>query len=335
MLKKRKIILAFVCLFVIGGVLYGTNYSIKKHNQSVQTIKINQQNKTLSSAAKNKEIQEEATLSKVAKKKEEEDKIAKQSEAIKLKKASVIKAAAQKSKAKKEATAVKTEAIKASAVKTDEYKKSSNGASKKVVVIDPGHASISSSVKEPEAPGSSIMKVKEPGGAQGINSRTPEYVVNMAVAVKLRSLLQAKGYTVIMTKTQNSLMLGNIARAEVGNKAKADLVIRIHADSNNNTSAKGASMLVPSDTKNTNAIYNTSKSYGETVFKSLVSDVGMNNRGVMQRDDMTGFNWSKVPVILVEMGFLSNVSEDKLLNTNAYQAKIANGLADGIYNALK
>lgn len=329
MLKKRKIILAFVCLFVIGGVLYGTNYSIKKHNQSVQTIKTNQQNKTLSSATRNKKIQKDATLSKVAKEKEAADKIAKQSKTIKLKEASVIKAAAKKSKAKKEA------AIKASAVKTEEYKKSSNGSSKKVVVIDPGHASVSSSVKEPEAPGSSIMKVKEPGGAQGINSRTPEYMVNMKVALKLRSLLQAKGYTVIMTKTQNSLMLGNIARAEVGNKAKADLVIRIHADSNNNTSAKGASMLVPSDTKNTNAIYSASKSYGETVFKSLVSDVGMNNRGVVQRDDMTGFNWSKVPVILVEMGFLSNVSEDKLLNTDAYQAKLANGLADGIYNALK
>ena len=114
-----------------------------------------------------------------------------------------------------------------------------------VIVIDPGHASVTSTEKEQQAPGSNIMKIKEPGGAQGIKTKTPEYLVNMAVAVRLKSLLEKKGYTVIMTKTQNKQMLGNIARAKVGNIAKADLVIRIHADSNNNSSVKGASMLVP------------------------------------------------------------------------------------------
>ena len=61
----------------------------------------------------------------------------------------------------------------------------------------------------------------------------------------------------------------------------------------------------------------------------------MNDRGVVERDDMTGFNWSKVPVILVEMGFLSNRSEDQMLSTGAYQDKLAKGLADGIEAALK
>ncbi|HEY8803822.1 MAG TPA: N-acetylmuramoyl-L-alanine amidase [Clostridium sp.] len=330
MSKKRKVLLAFVCLVVIGGALYSATYSIKKHEKSVQATKNIEENKKIISVAKAKavaKVTEEATLAK-----------AKESAVSKAKEEATIKAkAAAAVKAKKElaAKAKKEIAVKTSAVKTEEYKKSSNGFSQKVVVIDPGHASISSAVKEPESPGSSIMKVKEPGGAQGINSRTPEYVVNMAVAVKLRSLLQAKGYTVVMTKTQNSLMLGNIARAEVGNKAKADLVIRIHADSNNNSSAEGASMLVPADTKNTDAIYTASKKYGQIVFSSLVNGVGMNNRGVVERDDMTGFNWSKVPVILVEMGFLSNVNEDRLLNTDAYRDKIAKGLADGIDNALK
>ncbi|MCB2293384.1 N-acetylmuramoyl-L-alanine amidase [Clostridium algoriphilum] len=324
MSKNKKIILAFVCLAVIGGALYSTTYSIKKHEKSVQATKINEENIRVSSAAKAKEVAEEAALAKVAKAKEVADAKA---------------AAALKAKTKKEETAKalaeKTAKVDAKLqVKTEENKKNSNS-SQKVVVIDPGHASVTSSVTEPQSPGSSTMKVKEPGGAQGINSRTPEYVVNMAVAVKLRSLLQAKGYSVVMTKTQNSQMLGNIARAEVGNKANADLVIRIHADSNNNSSAKGASMLVPTDAKNTDSIYTASKKYGQIVFSSLVSGVGMNNRGVVERDDMTGFNWSKVPVILVEMGFLSNVNEDKLLNTDDYQAKIAKGLADGIDNALK
>jgi N-acetylmuramoyl-L-alanine amidase len=50
---------------------------------------------------------------------------------------------------------------------------------------------------------------------------------------------------------------------------------------------------------------------------------------------MTGFNWSRIPVILVEMGFLSNKEEDKLLSSQEYQDKIANALAEGIFAAVK
>jgi N-acetylmuramoyl-L-alanine amidase len=50
-----------------------------------------------------------------------------------------------------------------------------------------------------------------------------------------------------MTKTDNSVSLGNIQRAEIGNNEKAALVIRIHADSSENTTVSGASMLVPSE----------------------------------------------------------------------------------------
>jgi len=52
----------------------------------------------------------------------------------------------------------------------------------------------------------------------------------------------------------------------------------------------------------------------------------MNSRSVVESADMTGFNWSKVPVMLIEMGFQSNFTEDHLLATNSYQTKIAEGL---------
>jgi N-acetylmuramoyl-L-alanine amidase len=42
-----------------------------------------------------------------------------------------------------------------------------------------------------------------------------------------------------------------------------------------------------------------------------------------------------VPVVLVEMGFLSNPEEDKLLTSQAYEDKLAKGLADGISEAIK
>jgi len=252
----------------------------------------------------------------------------------KLQQATDAKRIEETSKIRQDAAAI-TQKDAAAKTQKDIATKTLNQNSGKVVVIDPGHASSSSLVKEKQAPGSSLMKVMEPGGAQGIKTRTPEYVVNMEVAVKLEGLLKSKGYIVKMTKTQNSKMLGNIARAEVGNSANANLVIRIHADSNNDSSVNGASMLVPAKTKNTAAIYEQSKKYGQIVFNSLINGVLMNNRGVVERSDMTGFNWSKVPVILVEMGFQSNDKEDKLLTTSSYQDKIAKGLADGIDKALK
>lgn len=201
----------------------------------------------------------------------------------------------------------------------------------KVIVIDPGHANKSNMQLEAIAPGSSEMKIKDGGGAQGIITKTPEYLVNMKVSLKLKPLLEAKGYTVIMTKTSNSLSLGNIERANIGNNANANLVIRIHADSNDNGQAIGASMLVPAAINdNTKDIYAESKRCGIIVLDTLVKEVGMKNRGVVVHSDMTGFNWSKVPVILVEMGFLSNTTEDRLLSSDDYENKLAQGLADGI-----
>lgn len=308
--KMKKLLLILICLVAVGAVLYKVAYAVKTEEQSLQAIKINEEDKIVSN------VDIEIALAK------ENQEIREKEEIVKL----------EEKPAPKVATEAKAESSKK--VKTEEYKKSSKKPSGIVIVIDPGHASVSSSEKEQQAPGSTIMKIKEPGGAQGIKTKTPEYLVNMQVAVRLRSLLTQKGYTVIMTKTENKQMLGNIARAKVGNQANADLVIRIHADSNENSSVNGASMLVPANNKYTGNIYNVSKKYGTVVLNKLISDIGMKNRGVIARDDMTGFNWSKVPVILVEMGFQSNVSEDKLLASRSYQDKLAKSLSEGIHKAL-
>ena len=56
----------------------------------------------------------------------------------------------------------------------------------------------------------------------------------------------------------------------------------------------------------------------------------MKNRGVITRTDQTGFNWSKVPIMTVELGFLSNPDEDRLLSSSDYQTKLAQALHKGI-----
>jgi N-acetylmuramoyl-L-alanine amidase len=49
---------------------------------------------------------------------------------------------------------------------------------------------------------------------------------------------------------------------------------------------------------------------------------------------MTGFNWSDVPVIIPEIGFMTNSAEDRLLATAAYQDKVVQGLTKGIVSFL-
>jgi N-acetylmuramoyl-L-alanine amidase len=205
---------------------------------------------------------------------------------------------------------------------------------KKVVVIDPGHGAGGNKEYEFQSPDSDIRKIKDGGGTQGVATGVPEYAVTLKVSEKLKTLLEQKNYTVIMTKTQDYENLGNVERAEIGNNNNADLVIRIHCDGLDNQNITGASMLVPAPIGYAKGISSKSAEYGQTILDDLVANVGMKNRGVVQRNDLTGFNWSKVPVVLVEMGFMSNPQEDRLLNDDTYENQLAQGLCNGIVHSL-
>ncbi len=67
----------------------------------------------------------------------------------------------------------------------------------------------------------------------------------------------------------------------------------------------------------------------------MCKTTGAKNRGVTRTDTMSGINWSKVPVTIIEMGFLSNEKEDKLLASENYQNKIVQGMVNGINEYLK
>lgn len=206
---------------------------------------------------------------------------------------------------------------------------------KKTIVLDPGHAKGGNRNMEKTSPYSEVLKVKDPGGASGVSTGLNEYEVNLMVAKKLKALLENEGFTVIMTKNTEEDNPGNVERAEVGNNNNANLVLRIHCDSADNSSARGASMLVPEPVGYAEEIYEVSQQYGKTILDNFVTSTGAKNRGLSKRKDMTGFNWSKVPVVLIEMGFMSNPEEDELLGSDEYQNKAASGLVNGIKKALE
>lgn len=204
----------------------------------------------------------------------------------------------------------------------------------KVVVIDPGHGKNGNKGMERISPESEELKIKDPGGAQGCTTGVPEYKVNLQVAMKLKEKLEANNIKVVMTKIDDNEDPGNIERAETANNINGDLEIRIHCDSAENQAANGASMLVPGDTGYAKGISKVSERYGKIILENFVKSAGMNNRGISVRNDLTGFNWSKVPIVLVEMGFMSNSEEDMKLGSDEYQEKLAEGLCNGIIEAL-
>jgi N-acetylmuramoyl-L-alanine amidase len=62
---------------------------------------------------------------------------------------------------------------------------------------------------------------------------------------------------------------------------------------------------------------------------AAVRATGAASLGLLKRTDLTGFNWANVPAILVECGFMSNPGERRLLQSSAYEWKVARGLAAG------
>ena len=204
----------------------------------------------------------------------------------------------------------------------------------KVIVIDAGHQTRAMSATEPIGPGSSQRKAKVTGGASGCVTHLPEYKLNLQVAKRLQKELVNRGYKVIMVRTKNNVRMSNVQRAKVANKYKADAFIRLHANSAGSSSVKGALTIAPASNNRymTKANRKASQKLSKKVLKAMCKTTGAKNRGVMYTNSMTGINWCKVPVTIVEMGFMSNPSEDRKMAKASYQKKIVKGIADGIDN---
>lgn len=199
------------------------------------------------------------------------------------------------------------------------------------MVLDPGHDLRANPQTEPIGPGSSTRKIKDGGGTHGVVSGLTEAELNLAVALRTRSLLERAGIRVVMTRTTTSgTSMGNIARAQIANRAHAALFLRIHADGSTDPSARGTHTLYPALHAGwTDDIYAQSRRAAAIVQRQLVRALGFPDRGLQERPDFTGFNWADVPAILVEMGFMTNRTEDRLLATPAYQRRAALGLCRG------
>lgn len=201
----------------------------------------------------------------------------------------------------------------------------------KLVVIDAGHQRKGNNDKEPDGPGSTTMKAKVSSGTEGHYTGIPEYELNLIVAKKLEAILKERGYRVIMVRDTHDVDLSNSERAEIANRAGADAFIRIHANAHDNSAVNGAETLCQTKNNPYNAdLYPESRRLSEEILNALCAECGCKKRSVVETDTMSGINWCRVPVTIVEMGFMTNETEDRLMATEEYRNKLAKGIADGI-----
>ena len=211
------------------------------------------------------------------------------------------------------------------------YKLNSILPAKKLVVIDPGHQIKGNYDKEPNGPGSTVMKAKCSSGTYGKTSKLNEYELNLIVSLQLREELERRGYRVMMTRETHQVDISNIQRAQFANNAGADIMVRIHANGSDNTAKSGAMTINMTKTNPYNKhLYTKSRALSDSIVKHLCAKTGAKNNSVWDTDTMTGINWSTVPVTIVEMGYMTNPTEDKNMATASYQKKIVQGICDGI-----
>lgn len=196
-----------------------------------------------------------------------------------------------------------------------------------IVCIDPGHQARPSSAQDPVSPNSAETKPCSSAGASGPLCG-PEHTLVLDVGLRLRDLLRAQGVAVVMTRTTSDVDLCNSARAEFANRAGANLAIRLHCNSGADS---GCFTMHPADVRGcTDDICEASMAAAELIQSSYSAYTGIPSLGLRTRDDMSGFNWSDVPVILIEMLHLENPEHGALVATPEFRQTMAEGLMQGI-----
>ena len=201
------------------------------------------------------------------------------------------------------------------------------------VAIDPGHQgeSIDMSAEEPVGPGASETKAKATGGTVGRFSGIPEYQLNLEISLALEAELKKRGYRVVLMRRDNETAISNSERAGLASSEKADIFIRIHANGAEDTEASGALAIVPSSSNPyVPELSEPSEKLADIILKHYCEVTGFTNLGVQYSDSYSGNNWATMPVVLFEMGYMSNAHDDALMADPDFRKKMVCGLADGI-----
>ena len=182
---------------------------------------------------------------------------------------------------------------------------------KKTVCIDPGHG----------------------GGSSGaVYGSRYEEDDNLRLSLLVRDVLTDRGYTVVMTRDNDS-DVSLAERCKIANKARASLFVSVHRNSSSSASATGMEMWVHSSKPTDDTLL------AQNILDSLETVGVSENRGIHSgyRDGADKNYYinrnTKMPSVLAEIGFISNENDNKAYDENI--EKYAKAIADGIELTLK
>ncbi|MEU4081456.1 N-acetylmuramoyl-L-alanine amidase [Streptomyces venezuelae] len=218
----------------------------------------------------------------------------------------------------------------------------------RTVVIDPGHNSgnfrHSSEINQKVNIGTNRKECDTTGTST--NGGYTEASFTLDVSRRLRELLTARGAKVVLTHDADRAWGPCIdERAKIGNAARADAVVSVHADGSA-VGHRGFHVILPARVRegaaDTAKIVGPSRELGERIATRFARATGTapanylgSGTGLDVRDDLGGLNLSTVPKVFVECGNMRDPKDAQLLTSATWRQRAAQGIADGIATYLK
>lgn len=155
-----------------------------------------------------------------------------------------------------------------------------------------------------------------------------EQDINYDVGVRLANLLRENGnFEVRLSRNDPEEILGTTnseslqMRVNMANSWPADYFISIHCNTNPNPQISGSEAYVY-------RLYSTAYDFARSLLKGLNNSTGLQNRGVMTNPGLFVLRRTRMPAVLVELGYLTNLEDASLLKDNPQL------FADGLYNGI-
>ncbi|MFC8370219.1 N-acetylmuramoyl-L-alanine amidase [Streptomyces sp. NPDC057239] len=218
----------------------------------------------------------------------------------------------------------------------------------KVVVIDPGHNpenfKHTAEINRQVDIGTNRKACDTTGTST--NDGYAEADFTLDVAHRMRTLLEKQGATVKLTQDGDRPFGPCVdERARIGNEAKADAVVSVHADGSG-TGNRGFHVILPgavdAGAADTRAIVEPSDDLGTRIAGNFVRVTGSapsnyvgGGTGLVTRKDLGGLNLSTVPKVFIECGNMRDSKDAALLTSGAWRQKAAQGISDGIVSFLR
>ncbi|MCQ2537284.1 MAG: N-acetylmuramoyl-L-alanine amidase [Lachnospiraceae bacterium] len=203
-------------------------------------------------------------------------------------------------------------------------------AAKHKVALDPGQQKNENKDSEPVGPGASDTVKKMSYGATSVTNDMREHEWNLIVAKLVKTELEARGYEVFMTRDKADVDISNGERAKLANESGSEILVGIQADAGDSKVNGVYAQLAKSDNPYVGKLYKQSRSLAECIKDQVLAATGAGDRGYSESNKLAEVNYSEIPVVIMQLGFMSNKEEDAKLQTDEYRQKLAIAICDGI-----